>query len=180
MRAGTHARPGGAHPFSHPASEGFLCKRMCSFTVPASLSSLCPLRQGPGSQSTERVLPGVLQAAEAREAARRAGLLAVDAVQPLPHRGADVRLRPLHLLRQQGGWLLQCHSAAQRGRRSPGRRCPSPPFVLEPVVAGSPAGAGLLTQWGFVGCRRASGEKHGLRLTSPHVLVAFSVVAPTA
>lgn len=72
------------------ASQGFLGEAMCSFTVPASFSSLSLPRQGPGSQSTERVLPGVLQAAEAGEAARRGGLLALDAVQPLSHRGADV------------------------------------------------------------------------------------------
>lgn len=85
-----------------------------SLFLPLSLPSL--LRQGPGSQGTERVLPGLLQAAEAGEAARRPGLLPLDPVQPLSHGRADVRLRQLHLLCQQGSWLLQSYPPIPRGR----------------------------------------------------------------
>ena len=94
----------------------FLHNLVCSVTVPASLSLPSLLRQGPGSQGAERVLPGLLQAAEAGEAARRPGLFPLDPVQPLSHRREDVHLRQLRVLCQQGSWLLQSHPPAARGR----------------------------------------------------------------
>jgi hypothetical protein len=48
--------------------------------------------QGPGGQSTERVLPGFLQAAEGGEAARCGRLFPLDALQSLPHSRTDILL----------------------------------------------------------------------------------------